>query len=223
LSDLSQTVDTGVGEDPPRWKGRALPIEGLFLWVGITATLAHRGWPAWATPLLPSLWINLPLISLLARREPLTDWGLAIPDLASTGRHVAVFTLLLAPASLLGLHLIGAIDLAWPDNPGAIAASLGRQLVWVALPEEVFFRGYLWRRLGSEVDVPSGRLRRIVVNATLFAATHYWIQPGMWAVATWVPGLYFTWLRCRTKGVLAPILCHAIANTMLFAGTGALR
>jgi membrane protease YdiL (CAAX protease family) len=202
---------------------RALGIEGLLLWAGITACLAYRGWPVWAMPLLPSLWINLPLVSLLARREPLADWGLVIPDLAGTGRQVAAFVLLLGPASLVVLHLIGAIDLTWPGDPEAIAASLGRQLLWVALPEEIFFRGYLWRRLGSGADAPAGRLRRITINATLFAVTHYWIHPGMWAVATWIPGLYFTWLRCRTRSVVAPILCHAIANTMLFAATGTLR
>jgi membrane protease YdiL (CAAX protease family) len=201
----------------------AFKIEGVLLWAGITATLAYRGWPAWLVPLLPSLWINLPLISLLVRREPLGDWGLAIPDLVSALRHIAAFALLLVPASLVVLHLIGAIDITWRAHPEAIAASLGRQLLWVALPEEIFFRGYLWRRMGAGAEAPTSRLRRIATNATFFTATHYWIHPGMWALATWFPGLYFTWLRCRTQSVVAPILCHAIANTMLFAATGTVR
>ncbi|MGD2063851.1 MAG: CPBP family intramembrane metalloprotease, partial [Nitrospirota bacterium] len=182
---------------------RALKLEGVLLWAGITAALAYRGWPSWLVPLLPSLWINLPLVSLLARREPLGDWGLSVPDLASTLRHVAVFIVLLGPASLAFLSLIGAVDLTWRLDPSAIAVSLFRQLLWVALPEEIFFRGYLWRRLQPDAMRPSGRLRRIAINATLFAATHYCIHPGAWALATWLPGFYFTWLRCRTRSLVA--------------------
>ena len=211
-----------MAEGMPRRMSWALKAEGLLLWAGITAALAYRGWPVWVAPLLPSLWVNLPLISLLVRREPLGAWGLVMPDLAGTVRHVAVFVLLLGPASLVFLHLIGAIQFRWSGDPGALIASLGRQLLWVALPEEIFFRGYLWRRLEPTADAPGSRLGRMVVNATLFAATHYGIHPGAWAVATWVPGLYFTWLRCRTGSLAAPILCHAIANTMLFSATGAL-
>jgi membrane protease YdiL (CAAX protease family) len=198
---------------------RALKIEAIVLWAGITVALAYRHWPAWTVPLLPSLWINVPLISVLTRREALREWGLKIPDLASTARHVVAFTALLVPASLLILRLIGAIDLTWHGSPRTVTVSLFQQLLWVALPEEVFFRGYLWRRMapGEHERVP--HLHRFATNATLFAATHYCIHPGMWALATWFPGLYFTWLRCRTKSLLAPVLCHGIANTLLFAAT----
>jgi membrane protease YdiL (CAAX protease family) len=195
--------------------------EGLLAWGLITAALTYRGWPAWAVPLLPSLWINLPLLSLLARREPLAEWGLGRPDLRATLHHTLVFGLLLCPASLALLGATGAIDPSWRLAPGPLLASLGQQLLWVALPEEIFFRGYLWRRL-QQGQAPRPQVELILANATLFSATHYMIAPGPWALATWFPGLYFTWLRCRTGGLAAPILCHGWANALLFAVTGRL-
>jgi membrane protease YdiL (CAAX protease family) len=201
---------------------RPFKIEALILWGTITLALRYQGWPAWATPLLPSLWINLPLISLAVRREPLRDWGLVRPAPARAARHIAAFILVVVPGSLLALRLSGAIDFAWQLDAAAISRSLVHQLVWVALPEEIFFRGYLWQRLQQEADPAPTRTRLILANATLFAITHYLIHPGGWALATWLPGLYFAWLRCRTGTVTLPILCHALANTVLFTATGRL-
>jgi len=209
------------GRAPTRMD-RPFKIEALLLWGTITLALRYGGWPTWVTPLLPSLWINLPLISLVSRREPLSDWGLVCPEPARAARHVAAFLLVVAPGSLLVLHLVGAIDFVWQLDAAAISRSLLHQLLWVAVPEEVFFRGYLWRRLQQETDPAPTRARLILANATLFAATHYLIHPGGWALATWLPGLYLAWLRCRTGSVAVPIVCHALANTLLFAAMGRL-
>ncbi len=194
-------------------------IEGLLLWVAITAALAYRGWPAALVPLLPSLWINLPLLSLVLRREPLAAWGLTRPQPRTTAGHLLLFLVLIMPASLALLGAIGAIHPTWELRPAQGITSLAHQLLWVALPEELFFRGYLWRRLA---DPQGGRLRAITANGALFAATHALIHPGPWAVATLLPGCYFAWLRCRTDNLTAPILTHALANTLLFAATGRL-
>jgi len=201
---------------------RPFKIEALLLWGIITLALRYEGWSSWVPPLLPSLWINLPLISLMLRREPLRDWGLVCPEPARAARHVAVFVLVIAPGSLLVLRDIGAIDFVWQLDAAAISRSLLHQLLWVAVPEEVFFRGYLWRRLQQETDPAPTGARLILANATLFAATHYLIHPGGWALATWLPGLYLAWLRCRTGTIAVPILCHGLANTLLFAATGRL-
>ena len=201
---------------------RSFKIEALLLWGSITLALRYTGWPAWVTPLLPSLWINLPLISLVMRREPLESWGLAWPEPARAVLEIAFFVLVLAPASLVVLHHLGAIHFAWRLDTAAIGRTLLHQLIWVAVPEEVFFRGYLWRRLAQEASPEPSRPRRILANATLFAATHYLIHPGAWALATWFPGLYFAWVRCRSRTLMVPIVCHAVANTLLFAATGQL-
>jgi len=194
-------------------------VEGVAVWAGITALLALRVWPAWVAALLPSLWINLPLISLVVRREPLTAWGIRRPDGMETAGHLLLFLALIMPASLATLSGVGAIHIVWDGTSSHLAAALVHQLLWVALPEELFFRGYLWRRLA---DPRRGRLVTIAANGCLFAATHALIHPGAWAIATFLPGCYFAWLRCRTNNLTTPILTHALANTLLFAATGRL-
>jgi len=194
-------------------------IEGLAVWAGITLLLAVRIWPGWVVALLPSLWINLPLISLLVRREPLAAWGIERPGGMETVGHLLLFLALIMPLSLAVLSGVGAIEPTWDLSPTHLAATLAHQLLWVALPEELFFRGYLWRRLA---DPHRGRLVAITASGALFAATHALIHPGAWALATFLPGCYFAWLRCRTNNLTAPILTHALANPLLFAATGRL-
>ncbi|NCO58236.1 MAG: CPBP family intramembrane metalloprotease [Deltaproteobacteria bacterium] len=206
--------DEGVATPPPPAGAR---VEGLLVWAAITAALALRSWPEWVVPLLPSLWINLPLISLVARHEPLAAWGVCRPEMGATAGHLALFLALIMPLSLAALARVGAIEVTWDLAPTRLATTLARQLLWVALPEELFFRGYLWRRLA---DPRRGRAAAIVANGLLFAATHALIHPSGWAVATVLPGCYFAWLRCRTHNVAAPILTHALANTLLFAACG---
>lgn len=198
---------------------RGARIEGLAVWAGITLLLAVPAWPGWVVALLPSLWINLPLISLLVRHEPLAAWGIDRPDTATTAGHLLLFFAVVMPVSLATLAGIGAITPAWDLSPTRLAVTFAHQLLWVALPEELFFRGYLWRRLA---DSRRGRLAAIVANGALFAATHALIHPGAWAIATFLPGCYFAWLRCRTKNLAPPVLTHALANTLLFAATGRL-
>jgi len=169
--------------------------------------------------LLPSLWINLPLISLVVRHEPLATWGIQRPEAAATAGHLLLFLAVIMPMSLAVLGYVGAIEFGWDTAPTHWATTLVHQLLWVALPEELFFRGYLWCRLA---DPRRGRLAAIIANGVLFAATHALIHPGGWAIATVLPGCYFAWLRCRTNNLAPPILTHALANTLLFAATGQL-
>jgi uncharacterized protein len=94
------------------------------------------------------------------------------------------------------------------------------QLLVVAVPEELFYRGWLqeaWARLRPErgVTVLSARLGHgFVATQLLFALGHLvTLQP--WRVATFFPGLLFGWLRARTGSVVAPALVHALPNFLL--------
>lgn len=94
------------------------------------------------------------------------------------------------------------------------------QLLVVALPEEIFYRGWMqsaWARsdpsrgldlLGARLGV--GFLRTEV----LFALGHLVVlQP--WRLATFFPGLLFGWVRARTGSVIAPAVVHALANLLV--------
>ncbi len=108
------------------------------------------------------------------------------------------------------------------------------QLVFIALPEEFFYRGYLQTRLADALRAwrrrrgrdPEGR-RPLGVSAqnfltsVLFAVGHVVIPIGGVFVATraavFFPSLVFGWLRERTGTIAAPVVYHAAANLMVLA------
>ncbi len=94
------------------------------------------------------------------------------------------------------------------------------QLLVVALPEELFYRGWMqtsWRRgaPGRGVTVLGARLGAgFLWTQLLFAAGHLVVlQP--WRLGTFLPGLLFGWLRERTGSVAAPVVVHALSNLFL--------
>lgn len=94
------------------------------------------------------------------------------------------------------------------------------QVVGVALPEEVFYRGYvqsrlapLFRRRVRLLGVSFGL--HIVVASALFALSHLVLIPAPFRLAVFFPGLLFGYLRERTGSVVAPIILHGLSNVLL--------
>lgn len=110
------------------------------------------------------------------------------------------------------------------DLPVHAAAGYGWLLTWllsqwlvIALPEEMFFRGYVLRRL-SQAFVPRRRVLGVpfgaahVLSSLLFAVIHLVLVPSPVRLLVFFPGLLFAWLAQRTRGVFAPATHHALAN-----------
>ncbi|MEZ4470372.1 MAG: MrtP family glutamic-type intramembrane protease [bacterium] len=95
------------------------------------------------------------------------------------------------------------------------------QLLLVALPEELFYRGYLQSRLDGLV----GRDRRVlgvqvnlhslVLTSALFAIGHIVTIPHPARLAVFFPSLLFGWMRRATGGIAAPIAFHAACNLLV--------
>lgn len=95
------------------------------------------------------------------------------------------------------------------------------QLIAVALPEEVFYRGYLqgllgtvFRRrrriLGVEVSVGA-----IVATSTLFALGHFLLDLNPLRLGVFFPSLLFGWIRCATPTLGGAIVFHAMCNVLV--------
>jgi membrane protease YdiL (CAAX protease family) len=93
------------------------------------------------------------------------------------------------------------------------------QIVVVAVPEELFFRGYLlgrfeerWpstRRLfGAPVGWP------LLMSSVLFAAGHVLVDFDVQRLAVFFPALAFGWMRARTGSIAAGALFHALCNLL---------
>lgn len=104
-----------------------------------------------------------------------------------------------------------------PDRFGVMVLV---QLLAVALPEELFYRGWMqtsWRRSapGRGVTVLGARLGAgFLWTQLLFAAGHL-VRFQPWRLATFFPGLLFGWLRERTGSLAAPVVAHALSNLLI--------
>jgi membrane protease YdiL (CAAX protease family) len=113
----------------------------------------------------------------------------------------------------------GAPRLALRLPEGVLTLALVQLLV-VALPEEMFYRGFMqtaWARSapGRGVTVLGARLGAgFLATQLLFAAGHLVVlQP--WRLGTFFPALLFGWLRERTGNVAAPVVLHALSNLFI--------
>jgi CAAX protease family protein len=104
--------------------------------------------------------------------------------------------------------------------PEGLATAALVQLLVVALPEELFYRG--WMQTSWARAAPAGGVRLLGVRLgpgflwtqALFAAGHLVVlQP--WRLGTFFPGLLFGWLRERTGSIAVPVLVHALSNLFI--------
>jgi membrane protease YdiL (CAAX protease family) len=119
----------------------------------------------------------------------------------------------------------------WPDairlpddwlkwgGAGAVLAVVV-ELFAIALPEEVFHRGYLmsaleevWKPKRSVLGAKIGLAA--VVASLLFAVGHLFGMAEAARLATFFPALLFSWLWKRSGSLWAPAIFHAAANLLM--------
>jgi membrane protease YdiL (CAAX protease family) len=94
------------------------------------------------------------------------------------------------------------------------------QLLVIALPEEMFYRGYLQPRLERVLpprfNVLGARVGlAVVITSAIFAVGHLATALHPSRLAVFFPSLLFGWLAKRSGGVGAAVVFHAACN--LFA------
>jgi CAAX protease family protein len=104
--------------------------------------------------------------------------------------------------------------------PDRLALLVLVQLLVVALPEEMLYRGFMqtgWARSAPErgVTVLGARLGAgFLATQALFALGHLVVLEP-WRLGTFFPGLLFGWLRERTGDLATPIVFHALSNLFI--------
>jgi membrane protease YdiL (CAAX protease family) len=94
------------------------------------------------------------------------------------------------------------------------------QILFVGLPEEFFYRGYLQSGLARlyRRSWGWGRWRlsgSVLLGSALFALAHVFVDFRVARLAVFFPSLLFGFLRERTGGITAPLLYHGLCNTMV--------
>jgi membrane protease YdiL (CAAX protease family) len=202
---------------PPR-----LPVLlAAFAIVTAGAAAANHWAGNWAWPSAAFLMLLAPLaLSPDLRRMLLPEPGSLLRG-AAQGLAAA---LLLIPAFWAVLAVSGGFragELSW----AALGARAPAEVALVAVPEELFFRGFLQRHLD---ELWPGRRRvlgaacgpGLAAAAALFALAHLAVQPRPQALLVFFPGLAFGWLYARQQSVAGPVILHAACNLSLLACPG---
>ncbi len=188
-----------------------LPGRALLAFAGIILVVAVASrWRSSFVLLEPdtlaaALFLYVPLFHY--GRGPLPSW-LRAADL----RRSAV----VLPALLLGGAAVYFVYASLPLPPGAAAPRAAgmppageffvRQALFAAIPEEVFFRGYLYDAFEERGWEP------VALTAALFAAGHLAIHASAYRAMTFFPALLFGWGRKKSGNLYVPVVLHLAFN-----------
>jgi membrane protease YdiL (CAAX protease family) len=174
-----------------------------FPWWGARDARTWRAWLAGLGAALLVCAVVFPLFLLLF-------WGYArlLPSLPA-GLAAALAPYLPSPGMTPRLRF-----------PAKFPLAILVQLLVVALPEELFYRGWMqttWAATGPgrRVRVLGADLGRGFLATQVLFATGHLVVFQVWRLGTFFPGLLFGWLRERTGNLAAPIFLHALSNLFL--------
>jgi len=182
----------------------------------------HGGVAAWRWSLGPAALVILAAGFMRWRRIGWMEAGVIWP---AGGR--ALWGAALAAAAVLGAAFGGAALLDWlgvwlPLRPSApqdrfLAWAL-HQFLYVAVSEELFFRGYVqavalrWLKTRSHVPALAVEWGATAFSAASFGLAHVLALGSLAGAAVVAPGILFGWLRFRTGSLAPPVVAHGIAN-----------
>lgn len=104
--------------------------------------------------------------------------------------------------------------------PPDFAMQAAAQLIVIALPEELFFRGYVQGRLEDALPPTRTLLgARVgwawIIGAALFALGHFLVTFEPQMLTRFFPGLVFGWMFARTRSILPGTIFHAASNLIM--------
>jgi membrane protease YdiL (CAAX protease family) len=200
--------------------------------------------------LVAVVFLYAPVVVAWWRKEDLDDYGFhAEPvrkGLVIAGTAIAVIFPIFALGyfafyeiacnSQLLAHLVprnmcssygGLSALHWPAmnwNPldkDSFAQFCLVQMIVVALPEELFFRGFLLHLLEKRFPprrrvLGGGIGLALVLSAAAFALIHLPKDGDPRALATFFPALVFGWMRSATGSILASTVTHGASNILIW-------
>jgi len=172
----------------------------------------------------PAVLVASALIPTAIKRRKFARIGFDVEQLRRSLVLVGWVCIFVFPALFTGLWLLKFYGLELPLRPAqpwgqGWAAWLFHQFLYVAVAEEVFFRGYVQANILRLTDAPNSsqsrlwKIMSIMLSAACFAIAHAMVHDQVISVLTFLPGLILGWLFVQTRSLLAPILFHGLANT----------
>lgn len=193
--------------------------------------------------LVSVLFLYAPMLFLARRNEDLYDYGFraepikrgVLTAVSAIGVIFPIFALgyfafyEIACHSQLLAHLVprnmcvhygGLRALHVPHLSWSLGEFCLVQMLVVALPEELFFRGFLLGLLEKRFP-PKRRILgggvglALVLSSAAFALIHLPKDGDPRVLATFFPGLLFGWMRSATGSILASTITHGASNILI--------
>ncbi len=190
----------------------SFPIRAVLLLTGIVLALRLAARHPSRFPLLQpdllgaALFLYTPFLYYRRGRAP--SWI----RLADPKRSGVLFLALGAGGALVFLLASALPFPIFSPLREAYGPSLGtfvfRQAILVALPEEVFFRGYLYDVFEERGWEP------VIATSLLFAAGHLVIHASAYRALTFFPALLFGLGRGKSGNIYVPALLHLLFNLL---------
>jgi membrane protease YdiL (CAAX protease family) len=177
--------------------------------------------PTWFTA--PGILIAAAIVPTAIKRRDFAAIGLNNKKIGHSLALLGWACIATFPAMFCGLWLMRyrGLDLplrsVMPPAQGWFSWLL-YQFMYIAVAEEIFFRGYVQNNIMRLTSAIIQERRRrlqwisIIISAVCFAVAHTIIQGEIISILTFLPGLVLGWLFVRTRSLLAPILFHGLAN-----------
>jgi membrane protease YdiL (CAAX protease family) len=223
---MLQTAPTTTPSDgPPARAASWSEVLGVYLFslgcVALALLVGQGPLKEYRGGFIGAIYLSLP--TLLCRR-----WNLPVEEYAPLERPTLrailaalLFALLFFPLFWVVGSWLGLVapyrTFVLPERFGLLVLT---QFLVVAVPEELFFRGYLQRRLDDLVP-PKFKLFGVFIGPSLllaavgFALAHFISPPSAARLLTFFPGLAFGFLRSATKGIWAGAIFHGLCNVYL--------
>ena len=171
----------------------------------------------------PGILIVAALVPTAIKRRKFPPLGFSLRSLKDTVIVLGWTCVTIFPLFFCGLWLLKSYGFGLPVRPTLPQDQpwlywLFYQFMYIALAEEVFFRGYVQGNILRLKQPVTGKWPRrmqwmsIGLSAACFAVAHVFVQGQVLSVLIFLPGLVLGWLFIRTRSLLAPILFHGLAN-----------
>ncbi len=223
----------------------------LVVWLAVEVLVAIFVQIKWTIPaigqvggaLVALLFLYVPIVMAKRRGEFIEDYGFVFGS--SRGLYIAAVAIaLIVPlfaAGYIGFYQVACTSdaLSWlpiksvcaayrgfhaihaPTVDGDLLQFFPVQLIVVAVPEELFFRGYMLTLLERRFPpkrrwLGGGIGLALVLSSLAFAFVHLPRDHGdPRALFTFFPGLLFGWMRSSTKSLTASTITHASSNLLV--------
>lgn len=190
----------------PSYSKYTLPLTSLVLLILLLSFLPNIIRKDYAVSIIAAFMLIVPI--MLGRDENLFDFKLHgfLKGVAAT-----VVVLVIYIAALYVVALLTGKSLSFRQYGYMLYLV---QLLMVAIPEEVFFRGYLQKEFGNDI-------RAIVIVSVLFAISHFiaiclatgaGMNMCVQNILTFFPSLVMGYLYYRTGTIWSSVFFHFTSN-----------